>query len=147
MRSFRRAMPARIARPLPIKPTVPDSGTVVLDDPQLEMAFVSSVTAPFLARRTACDGGGGGQGDADHRRIHVRDPFLMSPGMGDYTAIDPCTSPKAWTSIGLMGEALNVGFLRPFVSAVAFAPVTHAPHQKSTPAVTAGVGTPQISEY
>jgi len=42
-------MPARIARPLPIKPTVPDSGTVVLDDPQPEMVFVSSVTAPFLA--------------------------------------------------------------------------------------------------
>ena len=43
-------MPARIARPLPIKLMVPGSGTTVVDDPQLEMVFVSSVTAPFLAR-------------------------------------------------------------------------------------------------
>ena len=28
------------------------------------------------------------------------------------------------------GRGINVGFLRPFVSAVAFAPVTHAPTQE-----------------
>src|ERR1039458_7411898 len=50
MRIFRRAAPARIASPVPSKPRVPGSGTVVVPPPQLLMVLPCSVTAPFCAR-------------------------------------------------------------------------------------------------
>src|ERR1035441_5386046 len=50
MRSFRRAIPANIASPVPSKPRVPGSGTVdvLLQPPPMTLLF--SVTAPLIAK-------------------------------------------------------------------------------------------------
>src|ERR1019366_387933 len=50
MRIFRRSAPARIASPVPIKPTVPGSGTVVWGVQPPPITLLSNVTAPLIAR-------------------------------------------------------------------------------------------------
>src|ERR1022692_4210824 len=50
MRSFRRAIPANIASPVPSKPRVPGSGTVDVPLQPPPMTLLFRVTAPLIAR-------------------------------------------------------------------------------------------------